>query len=577
MSGVYKCHACGASVVQNSDEKSTICEYCGETIVFPKAGFVQMNRANEFRAKKEFDQAIFIYENLLKAITDDPEIWWNIFLCEYGIEYVEDGNRRIPTINRMKYDSVFDNDAYKKAIAFSDEETRRIYECEAGRIEEIQKEFRKIASEEEKYDVFISYKDKEDSTGERTRDGEWAQLIYNALTDEGYNVFFSRITLRSCPGGKFEPKIFAALQSASVMIVVACSPEHVNAVWVKNEWSRFLKFRETDPNKYLIPVYADMKPEALPKQLSAYQGYEANGTGFISSLVENINKRIGKAEKQTDVQPTKIIAQVAPDTLKELKKNIELGYASVKNNKWEEADRWFENALNYNMDYAPAWWGKLVVATRDFSLYGDFRKDPEANRYFTQAMGLATEEEEKRFENDLARYDAVQKSYRCEDLFKRYSLETDEFTQYWIGDSPKDNEKNALLDKLEHKILDLAVGEREREIKETIDYYKICRKQIIELDQKFREVENENRQIAKQASKVKDALDEKKRALIQAKSFYPVFGWLWIFGLFFPPALIGAMIKTIANVRNRKKVYGGISSGQLKAEIADLQNKYIFV
>ena len=80
-----------------------------------------------------------------------------------------------------------------------------------------------------------------------------AQEIYYQLTEQGRRVFFSRITLEDKAGTEYEPYIFAALNSAKVMIVVTTSAEHVNAVWVKNEWSRFLSLMRKDRSKLLLP------------------------------------------------------------------------------------------------------------------------------------------------------------------------------------------------------------------------------------------------------------------------------------------------------------------------------------
>ena len=154
------------------------------------------------------------------------------FAVRYGILYVQEADRRVITVNRMKYDSVFDQEAYKKAIALADDAQRRIYEEEARTIQDIQDRLLAAAAKEEKYDIFISFKDK-DADGKRTEDSALAQDIYEALTDEGYRVFFSRITLRTAIGEEFEPKIFSALQSARMMILVATSVEHVEADWVK--------------------------------------------------------------------------------------------------------------------------------------------------------------------------------------------------------------------------------------------------------------------------------------------------------------------------------------------------------
>ena len=82
--------------------------------------------------------------------------------------------------------------------------------------------------------MFICYKETDDS-GSRTKDSTLAQDIYYQLTNEGYKVFFSRITLEDKLGQQYEPYIFAALNSAKVMLVIGTKAEYFNAVWVKNE------------------------------------------------------------------------------------------------------------------------------------------------------------------------------------------------------------------------------------------------------------------------------------------------------------------------------------------------------
>ena len=68
-------------------------------------------------------------------------------------------------------------------------------------------------------------------------------------------MFFSRITLEDKLGQQYEPYIFAALNSAKVMLVIGSKREYFDAVWVKNEWSRFLALMKKDRSKLLIPCY----------------------------------------------------------------------------------------------------------------------------------------------------------------------------------------------------------------------------------------------------------------------------------------------------------------------------------
>ena len=169
------------------------------------------------------------YEKILDQDDTNAEAHWGTVLARYGIEYVEDPStqRRIPTCHRIQKTSVFADPDYKAAIACApDEETALLYKAEAQQIAQIQKGILEISSREKPYDVFICYKE-EDEDGQRTKDSVFAQDIYYRLTDEGYRVFFSRISLEDKLGEAYEPYIFAALNSARVMLVIATQPEYM--------------------------------------------------------------------------------------------------------------------------------------------------------------------------------------------------------------------------------------------------------------------------------------------------------------------------------------------------------------
>ena len=201
-------------------------------------------------------------EQILNEDSADAEAYWSLVLCRCGIEHVEDPatHRRVPTVNRAQFTSVFDDDNYKSAIRYADGFQREIYEEEARTINEIQRGILSISQKEEPFDVFICYKET-DANGRRTPDSVLANDLYHQLTQEGFKVFFARITLEDKLGTAYEPYIFAALNSAKVMVVLGTKPEYFNAVWVKNEWSRYLALVKTSGGKkVLIPAYKDMDP-----------------------------------------------------------------------------------------------------------------------------------------------------------------------------------------------------------------------------------------------------------------------------------------------------------------------------
>ncbi len=231
---VIKCKMCGGDMEISADKTFGICEYCGSTMTLPKVSDDQraaaFNRGNHFRRAGEFDKALGVYERIVAEDDTDAEAHWCCALCRFGIEYVEDPATYewLPTCHRASFDSFLEDVDYLAALEHSDGITRRQYQKDAAKIAEVQRGILATSQNTEPYDVFISYKEL-DENGERTRDSVLAQDIYYQLTEQGRRVFFSRISLEDIPGTQYEPYIFAALNSAKVMIVVGTSAENLNA------------------------------------------------------------------------------------------------------------------------------------------------------------------------------------------------------------------------------------------------------------------------------------------------------------------------------------------------------------
>jgi len=302
----FKCKFCGGELVQVDGLKSVgKCKYCGSKQTLPKLENEKranlFARANHLRRNNEFDKAEALYEQLLNEDLSDPEAYWSLVLCRYGIEYVEDkrtGNR-IPTVNRMQMTSILSDEDYKSAIANADDEQRKLYEEEAKLINEIQKGIMEIARKEEPFDIFICYKET-DSEGRRSRDSILAQDLYHELTRDGYKVFFARVTLQGKLGSAYEPYIFSALNSSKVMVVLGTQKEHFEAIWVRNEWSRFLGQIKKGERKVLIPAYRDMDAYDLPVEFSNLQALDMSRLGFLQELVEGVENILKSYKKKEE-------------------------------------------------------------------------------------------------------------------------------------------------------------------------------------------------------------------------------------------------------------------------------------
>ena len=359
---IFKCKMCGGTIEFEQGASVGICDSCGTKQTLPRIDDGRRanlyDRANHLRRNNEFDKAMGIYEQILNEDPTDAEAYWSLLLCEYGIEYVEDPatHKRVPTVNRAQYTSIFADENYKSAIEYADGFQKDIYEEEAKAIDEIQKGILAISSKEEPFDVFICYKET-DVNGRRTPDSVLATELYNELTRDGFKVFFSRITLEDKLGQEYEPYIFAALNSAKVMVVVGTNAEHFNAVWVKNEWSRFLGLIKKGERKILIPAYKDMDPYDLPEEFSHLQAQDMSKLGFMQDLVRGIKKMVSADEAKPVVRETVISTGAAANTDSLLKRV----FIFLEDGDWESADEYCERVLDTDPENGQAYLGKLMA------------------------------------------------------------------------------------------------------------------------------------------------------------------------------------------------------------------------
>lgn len=359
---LFKCKMCGGALEINNNETVATCEYCGTQQTLPKLDDDRRanlyDRANHFRRNNEFDKAMGIYEQILNEDNTDAEAYWSLVLCRYGIEYVEDpsSHKRIPTVNRAQFTSIFDDDNYKSALQYADGYQRNIYEEEAKAINEIQKGILAISQKEDPFDVFICYKET-DNNGRRTPDSVLANDLYHQLTQEGFKVFFARITLEDKLGSAYEPYIFAALNSAKVMVVLGTKPEYFNAVWVKNEWSRYLALIKQGQKKMLIPAYKDMDPYDLPEEFAHLQAQDMSKLGFMQDLIRGIKKIAQADTPKTTVVKETVISGGNANTAPLLKR----AFMFLEDGDWNSANEYCEKVLDIDPENAYAYLGKLMA------------------------------------------------------------------------------------------------------------------------------------------------------------------------------------------------------------------------
>lgn len=304
MATILKCKMCGGDIEVSQDMIVGTCLYCGSTMTLPRIDSDKkvrlFNRANKYRLNCEFDKALDAYKSIVEEDEQESEAYWGMILSEYGVEYIEDSvtKKMIPTCHRTQIASIKSTTNYDLACKYADSESRLMYQEEADEIDRIQKAILAISFKEDPYDVFICYKETDAESGERTEDSVIAQDIYNELSKQGLKVFFSRISLAEKLGKDYEPYIYSALNSAKVMLVVCTSFTNVNSVWVKNEWSRYLRFMQDNSQKVLIPVYKGMEIYELPDELKKFQAQDYSKIGSIQDITYSVKKIVSTEDRE---------------------------------------------------------------------------------------------------------------------------------------------------------------------------------------------------------------------------------------------------------------------------------------
>lgn len=124
-----KCKICGGTLISmpNGDYK---CDSCG-TVVTKKeqkereqTGLSESIRAaGKFMEDGNFGSAYLIYENIITKSPQDVAARWNLVLCRYGVQFQFDEltGQKLPTVNRMRYDSILEDTDYLAALKYASE------------------------------------------------------------------------------------------------------------------------------------------------------------------------------------------------------------------------------------------------------------------------------------------------------------------------------------------------------------------------------------------------------------------------------------------------------------------------
>ena len=456
---VIKCKMCGGDLNLVEGSSVAVCEYCGSQQTVPAADnekkLTLFARANRLRLACEFDKAAGVYESIVADFPTEAEAYWGLVLCRYGIEYVDDPatGKKIPTCHRSSFDSVMEDSDFEQALENADAVARRVYRDEAKAIEELRRGIVEVSGKELPYDIFICYKETAED-GQRTVDSVIAQDVYDALTEKGCRVFFSRISLEDKLGTEYEPYIFAALHSAKIMLAFGTDYEYYNAVWVKNEWSRYLQLMTKDKSKHLIPCYKGIDAYDMPKEFAKLQAQDMGKVGAMQDLLRGVDKIMGKGA----VAAPAAVNAAANATVDSL---LDRAWMFLEDEDYQKAHEYLERVLDIDPRNSRAYLGNVLATLQIPSLAAIDTKVVCLDTFkdFERAMRFASDSERQELENV---YDAAQKKYliKCVHVMLKSELKKKERRQR------KEEEENRKREARLNDLYKTAVSKLENAINE---------------------------------------------------------------------------------------------------------------
>lgn len=426
-----QCKVCGGDIELAPHEEIGMCAYCGNANTFPKTEdeerIMRFNRANNLRRKGEFDKALAIYEEMLEADQNDAELHWCCALARFGVVYHEDpvSFEWVPECNRTSVENFLEDADYLAAInGFQGIERRRCQQ-DAEKIADAENEIRQIAQGEAPYDLFISCKNTDDK-GNRTEEGRQAQSVYNYLERRGYRVFFAPETLAG--KDKSEPYVYAALKTAKAMVVFGGDKETLEDPWIKNEIFRFDQLSIKKKVKSVVVCSQGVGKEDLPGLLKGAAVLDMGEEDFQKNLFTELNKvmnkkipidavpmpsivkeqvseeseaapvmpdnRIDSNESQQEpmkdifpeLEPMKKEPEPEPEPEVSIEELLQQGNDALLSQKWDAAQRIFEEVLIREPENGRASFGQYLAA-------GEFTDDKNFAQRISMKMDSMPEQQ----------------------------------------------------------------------------------------------------------------------------------------------------------------------------------------
>ena len=300
---VYKCEACDSIFfyIENSETQNKL--YSAQTYI----------------STYEFDKAEALYNEILSTATT-PQIkatcYYGKLRAQFGIIHVRSYETGYTTPTFAKYDptitSIKRSEHYRNLKKVDlPEDTKKDYE---NKIEQLEQSYQLTGMELNKtqeYDVFICVKISRKTDDELNADGTTddvrsAENIYNDLTKQGFNVFYSPKKFIEIVD---DSQIMSALLRSQNLLVIGSTEKYLSSRWVQSEWRRWIDLIEMEKKeKDSIILLKSTKETTVPGALIKAVGNRQYtlSLGESSKVYELLRTRKNGTKKESPIEDFEI-------------------------------------------------------------------------------------------------------------------------------------------------------------------------------------------------------------------------------------------------------------------------------
>lgn len=389
------CGICGGEIAADESGALGTCHTCGNAEAYPKSDIKKLNRITYFRNTYKFDEA----EKLAKALIDknptDCTAYWALMLCEYGIQYVRDGAKRIPVCRKdiTRLGAIKDSDAYKRAVDNAPDEQKARYEALAGKLDDTISLTRTILSQDKSYDVFILCPD--GATVDDDLDGDKIYLRFTSNLE--FSVFYTPELPKDMDAAEKAAQTTFALKHSRIMLPSFRTAANCHDGYLEYAAKIFCDELPNSKDKYIFPIFdsSTVKFQQIPECLVYCEDvFDCSEDEFMREISDKV-EAILKPEVNAIV-PDEIVTVTAAN-----KENlIKRAYMFLEDGEFDTADSYFDKILDIDIEESRAYIGKLLAECklRDEEDIATLPQTVTDDKNFKKALRFASPEQKARYE-----------------------------------------------------------------------------------------------------------------------------------------------------------------------------------